>query len=124
MTFNTLYDQPTGTNGAQFMGVYQHQLFVNLSGDGLFAVDVTDPAHPFGRGFLRTLGWGTHVAFAGNSAYVASFIGMAPASNPRLLTAVVVDEPQSGSIYGGRVAAPAFGEIMSYALSYLGIPPG
>ncbi len=58
------------------------------------------------------------------SAYVASFIGMAPASNPRLLTAVVVDEPQSGSIFGGTVAAPAFGEIMSYALPYLGIPPG
>ncbi len=58
------------------------------------------------------------------SAFVASFIGMAPASSPRLLCAVVVDEPHSGSIYGGRVAAPAFGEIMSYALSYLGIPPG
>ncbi|HEX2659979.1 MAG TPA: beta-propeller domain-containing protein [Polyangia bacterium] len=72
LTFNPLYDQPTGTTGAQFMGVYQHQLFVNLSGDGLFAVDVSDPAHPFGREFLRTLGWGTHVAFVGNSAYVAS----------------------------------------------------
>jgi len=35
-------------------------------------VDVSDPAHPFGRDFLRTLGWGTHVAFVGNSAYVAS----------------------------------------------------
>jgi cell division protein FtsI/penicillin-binding protein 2 len=58
------------------------------------------------------------------SAYVASFIGFAPASNPRLLCAVVVDEPQSGSIFGGTVAAPAFGEIMSFALPYLGIPPG
>jgi cell division protein FtsI (penicillin-binding protein 3) len=59
-----------------------------------------------------------------NSAYVASFIGFAPAANPRLLCAVVVDEPHSGSIYGGTVAAPAFGQIMSFALSYLGIPPG
>ncbi len=58
------------------------------------------------------------------SAYVASFIGFAPASDPRLLTAVVVDEPQNGSIYGGTVAAPAFGQIMSFALPYLGIPPG
>ena len=58
------------------------------------------------------------------TAYVASFIGMAPASDPKLLTAVVVDEPQSGSIYGGTVAAPAFGQIMSFALPYLGIPPG
>ncbi len=58
------------------------------------------------------------------TAYVASFIGFAPASDPRLLCAVVVDEPQSGSIYGGAVAAPAFGQIMSFALPYLGIGPG
>ncbi|HMD51921.1 MAG TPA: penicillin-binding protein 2 [Solirubrobacteraceae bacterium] len=58
------------------------------------------------------------------SAYVASFIGFAPASDPRLLCAVVVDEPQTGSIFGGQVAAPAFGQIMSFALPYMGIPPG
>ena len=43
---------------------------------------------------------------------------------PKLLCAVIVDEPQSGSIYGGTVAAPAFGQIMSFALPYLHIPPG
>jgi cell division protein FtsI/penicillin-binding protein 2 len=59
-----------------------------------------------------------------DSAYVASFIGFAPATDPKLLCAVVVDEPQTGSIYGGTVAAPAFGEIMSFALPYLRIPPG
>jgi cell division protein FtsI (penicillin-binding protein 3) len=58
------------------------------------------------------------------TAYVASFLGFAPASNPKLLCAVIVDEPQAGSIYGGTVAAPAFGEIMAFALSYLQIPPG
>jgi cell division protein FtsI (penicillin-binding protein 3) len=58
------------------------------------------------------------------SAYVASFMGFAPASNPKLLTAVIVDEPQSGSIFGGTVAAPAFGQIMSFALPYLRIAPG
>ena len=58
------------------------------------------------------------------SAYVASFMGFAPASNPKLLCAVIIDEPQSGSIFGGVVAAPAFGQIMSFALPYLGIPPG
>jgi cell division protein FtsI/penicillin-binding protein 2 len=58
------------------------------------------------------------------TAYVASFVGFAPASDPKLLCAVIVDEPQSGSIYGGTVAAPAFGQIMSFALPYLGIPPG
>ena len=55
--------------------------------------------------------------------YVASFIGFAPAKDPRLLTAIVVDEPQNGSIFGGTVAAPAFGQIMSFALPYLGIQP-
>src|SRR5205807_9276746 len=58
------------------------------------------------------------------TAYVASFIGFAPASHPKLLCAVVVDEPQTGSIYGGTVAAPAFGQIMSFALPYMGISPG
>jgi cell division protein FtsI (penicillin-binding protein 3) len=54
--------------------------------------------------------------------YVASFIGFAPALHPRLLIAVVVDEPH-GAIYGGTVAAPAFGRIASFALPYLRIPP-
>jgi cell division protein FtsI/penicillin-binding protein 2 len=58
------------------------------------------------------------------TAYIASFIGFAPASDPKLLCAVIVDEPQSGSIFGGTVAAPAFGQIMSFALPYLRIPPG
>ncbi len=53
--------------------------------------------------------------------YVASFIGFAPARNPRLLVAVIVDQPQ-GDIYGGSVAAPAFGKIASFALPYLGVP--
>jgi cell division protein FtsI/penicillin-binding protein 2 len=57
------------------------------------------------------------------SAYVASFIGFAPALHPKLLIAVMVDEPQT-DIYGGSVAAPAFGKIASFALPYLRIPPG
>lgn len=54
--------------------------------------------------------------------YVASFMGFAPASDPQLLVAVVVDEPQ-GAIYGGQVAAPAFQKIVAFALPYLGIKP-
>src|SRR6266516_4878369 len=52
------------------------------------------------------------------SEYVASFVGFAPAQDPRLLVAVVVNQPQ-GSYYGGIVAAPAFGEIAKFALPYL-----
>jgi cell division protein FtsI (penicillin-binding protein 3) len=57
-----------------------------------------------------------------NSQFVASFVGFAPAHDPQLLVAVVVDEPQ-GSYYGGVVAAPAFGEIAKFALPYLEIQP-
>jgi cell division protein FtsI (penicillin-binding protein 3) len=54
--------------------------------------------------------------------YVASFVGMVPAKNPRLVALVTVDEPR-GAIWGGVVAAPAFAEIAKFALQYLEIPP-
>ncbi|MFN2612315.1 MAG: penicillin-binding transpeptidase domain-containing protein, partial [Solirubrobacterales bacterium] len=54
--------------------------------------------------------------------YVGSFIGFAPAEDPSLLVAVIVDEPQ-GSHLGGEVAAPAFADIAEFALPYLGISP-
>jgi cell division protein FtsI/penicillin-binding protein 2 len=54
--------------------------------------------------------------------FVSSFVGFAPARRPKLLVAVMVDEPQ-GDIYGGTVAAPAFREITSFALNYLKIAP-
>jgi cell division protein FtsI/penicillin-binding protein 2 len=58
-----------------------------------------------------------------DTQFVASFVGFAPAEDPQLLVAVVVDQPTQGSYYGGVVAAPAFGEIAKFALPYLGIPP-
>jgi cell division protein FtsI/penicillin-binding protein 2 len=57
-----------------------------------------------------------------DSDYVASFIGMVPASAPKLVVAVMVDEPH-GAIYGGAVAAPAFQKIVGWAVPYLGISP-
>ena len=54
--------------------------------------------------------------------YVASFVGFAPADKPKLLVSVMVDEPR-GEIYGGQVAAPAWREIVNFALSYLKISP-
>jgi len=56
------------------------------------------------------------------SKFVASFVGFAPAKEPKLLVAVMVDEPQ-GEIYGGLVAGPAFRKITSFALNYLKIAP-
>ena len=55
--------------------------------------------------------------------FIASFVGFAPARKPKLLVTVMVDEPQ-GEIYGAEVAAPAFQEIMRFALPYLGVAPG
>jgi cell division protein FtsI (penicillin-binding protein 3) len=55
--------------------------------------------------------------------YVASFVGLAPASNPRLVIAVMIDEPSAGEYYGGAVAAPVFSAVMGGALRMLGVPP-
>ena len=55
--------------------------------------------------------------------YVASFVGLAPISDPRLVVAVMIDEPTGGAHYGGDVAGPAFSQIMGGALRTLGVPP-
>lgn len=55
--------------------------------------------------------------------YLSVFVGMAPASNPRFVIAVVVDEPTTGQYYGGLVAAPAFSKVMAGALRIYGVEP-
>jgi cell division protein FtsI/penicillin-binding protein 2 len=57
-----------------------------------------------------------------SDSYVASFVGMVPASHPQLIGLVVVDQPH-GSIYGGSVAAPAFQKIVGWAVPYFGFSP-
>lgn len=57
------------------------------------------------------------------SKYVSSFIGLAPASSPRLIIAVMIDEPTSGQYYGGTVAAPVFSSVMSGSLRIMNIKP-
>ena len=95
-------------------------------------VDVTRPG-----GTAAKAGQGAPYTFAGKTGtaqkvvdgtysdtqYIASFVGFAPAADPRLLVAVIVDDPKGGDYYGGSVAAPAFGQIASFALPYLGIAP-
>jgi cell division protein FtsI/penicillin-binding protein 2 len=56
------------------------------------------------------------------SRYVASFVGLVPATKPRLVIMVMVDEPRT-SIWGGTVAAPAFKEIARFNMQHLEIPP-
>lgn len=55
--------------------------------------------------------------------YVASFAGFAPASDPRLVMVISVDEPSTGIYFGGQVAAPVFSKVMAGALRLLNIPP-
>jgi cell division protein FtsI (penicillin-binding protein 3) len=54
--------------------------------------------------------------------YVSSFVGFAPVSNPRLIVAVMIDEPNAGQYYGGAVAAPVFSTVMGQALRMLDVP--
>ncbi|OGS96537.1 MAG: cell division protein [Gallionellales bacterium RIFCSPLOWO2_02_FULL_57_47] len=54
--------------------------------------------------------------------YVATFVGFAPASNPRLVVAVMIDEPSNGLYYGGVVAAPVFSKVTGAALHALNVP--
>jgi cell division protein FtsI (penicillin-binding protein 3) len=55
--------------------------------------------------------------------HVASFVGFAPVSAPRLVIAVMIDEPRAGQYYGGLVAAPVFSAVMGGALRVLGVLP-
>jgi cell division protein FtsI (penicillin-binding protein 3) len=54
--------------------------------------------------------------------YIASFVGFAPASNPRMVIAVMIDEPAGSEYYGGLVAAPVFAQVMQGALRLLNVP--
>ena len=55
--------------------------------------------------------------------YIASFVGFAPVSNPRLVVAVMIDEPSAGSYYAGTVAGPLFSRVMEASLRSLGVAP-
>jgi len=55
--------------------------------------------------------------------YVSAFVGFAPVSDPRLIVAVMIDEPSAGKHYGGSVAGPVFSQVMGASLRTLGILP-
>lgn len=58
-----------------------------------------------------------------STKYIASFVGMAPMSNPRVVIAVMIDEPSGKDYYGGLVAAPVFSKVMAAALRFMAVPP-
>ena len=55
--------------------------------------------------------------------YRASFVGLAPASDPRIIVAVMLDEPSNGKYFGGEVAAPVFSQVVGGTLRQLGVAP-
>ena len=54
--------------------------------------------------------------------YISSFVGYAPVSRPRLIIAVMLDEPSAGKYFGGAVAAPVFSQVMAGSLRILNVP--
>lgn len=67
-----------------------------------------------------------HKAVLGGYAenrYMSLFAGIAPATKPRLVLVVVIDEPRGGEYYGGQVSAPVFARVMAGALRILDVPP-
>ena len=61
-------------------------------------------------------------SYAGNK-YRAWFVGIAPISDPRIVVAVMVDEPSNGQYFGGTVAAPVFSQVVQNTLRMMGVPP-
>jgi cell division protein FtsI (penicillin-binding protein 3) len=60
---------------------------------------------------------------AGNRKYRGWFVGMAPVEKPRVIVAVMIDEPGAGQYYGGAVAAPVFSEVVQQTLRMMGVAP-
>jgi len=59
----------------------------------------------------------------GDGKYIASFVAIAPANDPKVVVTVIVDEPSAGGYYGGQIAAPVAGQVVKDILSYLDVEP-
>jgi cell division protein FtsI (penicillin-binding protein 3) len=84
---------------------------VNASIDGYRVAGKTGTAWKFAKGGYS------------QDKYISIFAGLAPASNPRLATVIVIDEPSGELYYGSDVAAPVFADVMSESLRLLAVPP-
>jgi len=79
------------------------------------------PSYPVSgkTGTVHKVGVGGYI----ENRYIASFIGMAPADDPRIVAAVVIDEPSENFYFGGQVAAPVFARVAENALRLMQVPP-
>jgi cell division protein FtsI (penicillin-binding protein 3) len=58
-----------------------------------------------------------------SNKYRSWFTGMAPIEKPRIIVAVMIDEPSAGQYFGGLVAAPVFSEVVQQTLRMMNVPP-
>ncbi len=114
----------------------------NISGDRIVSGDTADAVRRMLEEVVRPGGTGTKASVDGyriagktgtawkfakggysEDKYISIFAGLAPASNPRLATVVVIDEPGGELYYGSDVAAPVFADVMAESLRLLAVPP-
>lgn len=111
------------------------------NGRRIFSVETARAVRPMLESVTQTGGTATKAQVAGyrvggktgtalkiengryTKRYIASFVGFAPVSNPRLVVAVMIDEPSAGSYYAGTVARPLFSRVMEASLRSLGVAP-
>ena len=118
----TPVDHPAGTRViSERTSTQLRTMLEGVLGEGGTASEVSVPGYVLAgkTGTAQKVVDGTY----SETQYIASFVGFAPAADPKLLAAVIVDDPKGGDYYGGSVAAPAFGQIAAFALPYLGIAP-
>jgi len=70
-------------------------------------------------GTVHKIGTGGYEA----SNYLSVFAGFAPVEQPRVVAVIIIDNPTAGAYYGGAVAAPVFGKVMTGTLRLLDVPP-
>ena len=75
------------------------------------------------QGQLHALYHAADAGTDGNRKYRGWFVGMAPIDNPRIVVAVMIDEPTNGKYFGGDVAAPVFAETVQQTLRILSVQP-
>jgi cell division protein FtsI (penicillin-binding protein 3) len=84
--------------------------------------DITVPGFVCGGKTGTAHKWDPVAKKYAESNYLSSFIGLAPIDNPRLAIVVLVDDPDGGDYFGGKVAGPVFAKVASESLRYLGVP--
>ncbi len=120
----TIYRQPTQPKGKQIIkpetARRMRSMMMSITKKGGTGQEGAVPGYDVAAktGTARKAGVGGY-----EGKYRASFVGFAPAENPRLIVAVTIDEPRGNGYYGGTVAGPAFRKIMEGGLQILGVKP-